>query len=289
MATASDWPAISRAFAEARRAGPEPEALRAAWREFERLAKASESEPPYHLRVLLAHLERCRGDRPRGAIGILEHGCGGGSAIFYLAALGFTDVHGVDVGGDMTVLNRVAAEILGHAGSRFHVYDGGRLPLRDESIDFVFSEQVLEHVADDVFDAYYREEARVLRPGGMAVHQVPHRLVPYDSHTKTWLIHYLPAPFYRALAIALGRPVPSHLHLRWPWVHRQKLRDALGSCRDTTLDRFLGISNPAYYDGSVRLRALIVRLMSLPVLGAALRGVLRHFLMIETVAIKRAA
>ena len=259
--------------------------MRGAWRKFECLSKASESEPPYHLRILLGHLERCCGDRPRAAIRILEHGCGFGSTAFYLAALGFNNIQGVDIGGNMTELNRVASEILGHADARFHLYDGMCLPCRDESIDFIFSEQVLEHVDDAVFDAYYREEARVLKPGGMAVHQVPHRLSPLDSHTDIWFIHYLPVRYYHALAKGFGRPVPSHLHLRWPWVHRRKLRETIGECRDTTLDRFLSIRDPVYFDGPKWLRAFVFRLMELPVLGALARSALKHFLMMETVSI----
>ena len=283
------WAEISRAFAEVRRAGSEAEALRDTWARFEHLVKAHASQPPYHLRILIAHLDHCRGDRPRRAVSILEHGCGAGSALCYLAALGYRDIHGVDVGGDMAPLNRIGRETLGYTDERFFVYDGARLPFGDGSMDFVFSEQVIEHVADPVLEAYYREEARVLRPGGVAVHQVPHRLAPYDSHTRTWLIHYLPSPLYRRFARALGRPVPSHLHLRWPWVHRRMMRSALGDCRDTTLDRFLAIRDPAYFDGSVGLRRLVVRLMELPLVGRLFRALLRHFLMMETVTVRVAA
>ena len=69
------------------------------------------------------------------------------------------------------------------ADTHFSTYDGLVLPFPDGRFDFVFSQQVLEHVAPDQIENYYIEEARVLRPGGVAFHEVPHRLIPYDSHT----------------------------------------------------------------------------------------------------------
>ena len=91
----------------------------------------------------------------------------------------------------------------------------------------MYSQQVLDHVADDVLEAFYAEEARVLRPGGIAYHQVPHRLVSYDSHTKTWFVHYLPGPLRRPLFRALGRDpdvVQELVRLRWPWEHKSRAR-----------------------------------------------------------------
>jgi SAM-dependent methyltransferase len=61
-----------------------------------------------------------------------------------------------------------------YAGDRVHPvidYDGRRLPAGDASFDVVFSSNVLEHVRD--LDAFLDEIARVLVPGGIAVHILP--------------------------------------------------------------------------------------------------------------------
>ena len=53
-----------------------------------------------------------------------------------------------------------------------HVYDGGRLPLADASVDLLISDYTFEHIPDaNVFSA---EIARVLKPGGWLCARTPH-------------------------------------------------------------------------------------------------------------------
>jgi SAM-dependent methyltransferase len=58
-------------------------------------------------------------------------------------------------------------------------YDGRRLPFPDASFDTVICSQVLEHVFEP--DAFVRELARVLRPGGRLVLSVP---FVWDEHEQ---------------------------------------------------------------------------------------------------------
>ncbi len=77
------------------------------------------------------------------------------------------------------------------------VPSGQRLPLENGSVDTLLSTQVLEHVAEP--DAYIREVARVLRPGGLFIltcpghymlHEEPH---DYYRYTRYGLEHLLGA------------------------------------------------------------------------------------------------
>ena len=70
-----------------------------AWERFEDLTISTSSDPPYHLRGLVQEIEQYRGERPRSDIAILDHGSAGGMLPFYLAALSYTNVHGVDIEG----------------------------------------------------------------------------------------------------------------------------------------------------------------------------------------------
>lgn len=73
------------------------------------------------------------------------------------------------------------------------------LPYEDESFDFVLSDQVLEHVAGDPFQAF-GEAMRVARPGGAIV------------HTTCFInfLHMIPADYWRfstEALLLLGRHV----------------------------------------------------------------------------------
>lgn len=92
---------------------------------------------------------------------LLELGAGGGWQARFLAERGFA-VTAVDVGSD---------RFAGRLEYPVTTYDGTRLPFPDASFDAVFSSNVLEHVPH--VDALLAETARVLVPGGLAVHVLP--------------------------------------------------------------------------------------------------------------------
>ena len=53
--------------------------------------------------------------------------------------------------------------------------------------------QVAEHVTNDLIDTYYSEEGRILKEGGYVYHELPHKLIPFESHSRLWLIHLFPS------------------------------------------------------------------------------------------------
>ncbi|MEL7474293.1 MAG: class I SAM-dependent methyltransferase [Planctomycetota bacterium] len=73
----------------------------------------------------------------------------------------------------------------GDEGMTYHVNDGRDLSMvPDESIDFCFSLHSLVHAEADVMEAYVRQLARVLTPGGMAfLHHS--NIEPYIEHFDT--------------------------------------------------------------------------------------------------------
>ncbi|MEZ5667343.1 MAG: class I SAM-dependent methyltransferase [Alphaproteobacteria bacterium] len=284
------WSALRARYRDLRDAADRGVPLADAWAAFGTEARAVAGTCPEHLTLLLAEIERRFAGIDRAQVAILDHGCGSGVTVMVLAALGYTNVRGVDVGGDPSTLNRIARSALGHADDRFQIYDGDRLPIADACIDVVLSQQVLEHVRPAVFERYYSEEARVLRPGGIAYHQVPHRLAPYDSHSRTWLLHYLPRPLFMGVLRLFRSDVAtleSHLYLRWPWRHRRMVRRAIGPCTDLTLSRLKTVRTLETYEGARSLRRLIDRSIDLPLIGGAIGGALTWFVQIDTVAVRR--
>ena len=260
------------------------------WASFVSAALASEAAPPVHLELILSILRQAGRGRPRDELVILDHGCGGGFTLLYLLALGYRSIHGVDPGPPCENWNRLLASECGIAEQRFWMYDGLTLPLGDDSVDVIFSQQVLEHVQPHLLESYYAEEGRVLKEGGIAYHQVPHRLVPYDSHSRTWLIHYLPLQLRRPLfRLTSNDPhyIESILWLRWPWIHRSRMLRHVGSCEDRTIERLAGITKFEDYEKKNRgLRRFIGTLVRLPLFGALMAPILRNLVMLDTVSIK---
>lgn len=85
---------------------------------------------------------------------------------------------------------------------------GEYLPLPAESVDVIWSHEVLEHVEDD--HAAIREMVRVLKPGGRIVLFCPNRGYPFETHGIYWrgkyhfgnklFINYLPRAWRDKLA-----------------------------------------------------------------------------------------
>src|SRR5690606_35961659 len=56
---------------------------------------------------------------------------------------------------------------------RYHApADAAQTGLHDHSIDFIFSNSVLEHIPHSSIDLIFQESSRILRPDGIAVHAV---------------------------------------------------------------------------------------------------------------------
>lgn len=129
---------------------------------------------------------------------------------------------------------------------------GEHLPFAADTFDFVFSNEVIEHVVDDA--GYAAEMVRVAKPGGRLLIFCPNRWYPVEQHGIFWrgrykfgnipLVNYLPMPLRNRLAphvrtytkadlLALFRPLPvqmvhhsrifggyDNIEYRWPRVGR---------------------------------------------------------------------
>ena len=99
---------------------------------------------------------------------VLDFGCGAGNMVDEYCAAGY-DAFGCDI--------RVATET-----ERLRRIDeeDRSLPFADNTFDFVFSDQVLEHVQDHA--SAFAEIKRVMKPGGISLHIFPAKLKPTEGH-----------------------------------------------------------------------------------------------------------
>jgi len=145
----------------------------------------------------IRNIENLYGDKKESLF--LDYGCGGGQTVVYLTLMGFKNVYGIDIAPQD--LNNKLLKLLGVREDHCLQYDGTMMTFEENKFDFVFSEQVLEHVHE--IEAYYKEANRVMKSGAMAFFSFPHRMIPYDHHGRTWFIHMLPRQmaffFYRIL------------------------------------------------------------------------------------------
>ena len=257
--------------------------------EFGEAIDASAGAPPYHfieiLRLVEAAAERCEDGQPR----ILDHGCGGGLTGLYLTHLSYRHVYGVDVKSGSDRWNGFLKQRFGYESDRYFVYEGRALPFDDAFFDLIFSQQVLEHVDPLSIEDYYVEEAQVLKVSGQVYHEVPHRLVPYESHTQTWFIHYFPEVLSNFLYRAFNRNlnfIENELFLRWPGFHISRLKKYFGAYENRTERRLKGLVDLSYYDGSIKMRQLLIRLTNFPVLGDVLAKLLSRLIMMSTLSQK---
>lgn len=132
-------------------------------------------------------LQRCMsvlkrlGHEPSRSASMLDFGCGAGGAIYTFLDNGFTNVIGFDVR-DYLKLRAPTDSHYFRIG-----WQDGKLPIESDSLDFVFSEEVFEHVHDQV--PAWRELHRVMKPGAIAIHSFPgshcliepHNYVPFGG------------------------------------------------------------------------------------------------------------
>lgn len=117
---------------------------------------------------------------------ILDLGCGQGTCVYWLRRWGFK-AFGADIGEDYKwAVTRLMKEgILSKESEIFRLMKMGeripyKIPFPDGTFDFVFSDQVFEHVRD--YAPTISEIFRVLKPGGVSLHIFPSRYRIIEGH-----------------------------------------------------------------------------------------------------------
>ena len=77
--------------------------LENSYREFSHLVQESLNDPPHHIRILLEQIRKFEKEHSANEITILDHGCGSGLTLHYLAEAGYRNVYGVDIAGESNI------------------------------------------------------------------------------------------------------------------------------------------------------------------------------------------
>mgnify|MGYP001188178280 FL=1 len=275
------------------------------WNNFTHAVISTRQEKNLGMRLLVNSLGKVK--KEKNNIYILDHGCGSGLKAMCLYALGYKNIFGVNVNDGIEVLNEIIKKKNKKKINHFYKISGEKLPFRSEKFDFIYSCQVVEHVTDDMIDNYYSEEGRVLKRGGYAYHEVPHLLVPYDSHSRLWFVHWAPSfmkPFFygllksiqnRKFLIHKGKELArkfngEFLCLRSPYFHKNKLKKYIGKdiFEEDLTNRIISKKEIESYDSDApsSLRRIISILLTIPLLNRFLNILLKNFMMLHTLTKK---
>ena len=118
---------------------------------------------------------------------ILDFGCGSGDCVYQYRDAGF-DAYGFDIRPAVVYRMPKDEKFFGFAitGKSVNVPEyevnrsSFRIPFEEGFFDFVFSTSTLEHVQDH--ELAFAEIARVMRPGGVAIHTFPSRYMLIEPH-----------------------------------------------------------------------------------------------------------
>jgi len=145
----------------------------------ENLAKAAQrGEPSYVWRAgqdrRFKMIEAWAGSRMQGRV--FEDGCGVGAYVQRFVEAG-SHLTGMDIELPRCLEARRFSEMI-FCGA------GEALPLRSDSMDLVFNNEVIEHVQND--RQAIAEMVRTTKPGGRVIFFCPNRWYPFETHGIYW-------------------------------------------------------------------------------------------------------
>ena len=153
---------------------------------------------------------RFPGLRPRR---VLDLGCSaGGASVGYAATFTDAEVHAVDAAPAMLRYAHARAEAL-QVAVHFRQMDVRALDYPDGSFDLVVSHNLMHEISSATMTRLFAETHRVLRPGGIAVHQdVPTRgaRTLFERFMFDWETRYNNEPFWQVFAAADIRGALEH-------------------------------------------------------------------------------
>jgi ubiquinone/menaquinone biosynthesis C-methylase UbiE len=140
----------------------------------------------FHIRGREATVELAALASLQPGLRVLDVGCGLGGSVRYLASQHACRAIGIDLTAEYVNVATALARLVGlESAVEFREANALALPFMDQAFDVVWTQHVQMNIADK--DAFYRELARVLEPGGRLVfHDVfrgeggaPHFPVPW--------------------------------------------------------------------------------------------------------------
>lgn len=135
---------------------------------------------------------------------VIDLGCGyGGQTGNYAVAFPEAEIHGIDLGAGLLRYAHPRAEALG-LPIHFRQACASATGFPDASFDLVVSNILLHEIPRHMLEEVMRESFRLLKPGGLVVHQdVPTQRAdtpPFQQWLSSWQVAHNDEPFWQTFA-----------------------------------------------------------------------------------------
>lgn len=133
---------------------------------------------------------------------VLDFGCGKGEMVDLLVQQGYYFAFGVDISNERIEYAR--NYLLCGNPERFRTIkmQPYSLPVENESVDFILSSQVIEHVKD--IDSCFSELARIMRPDAISINIFPSKYRILETHTHVPLGNIIKVFWWHLIWVCLG-------------------------------------------------------------------------------------
>ena len=126
---------------------------------------------------------------------VLDAGCGPGGKTIYYAEQGCKLIIGVDIDENRINFAKGFAEKKNAANVKFMVASLAELPFESDTFDYIFLNDVVEHLRRPLLENALRECKRVIKPGGKICLEFP----PWTSYDASHLYDFIYIPWCQVL------------------------------------------------------------------------------------------
>lgn len=212
------------------------------------------------------------------SLDIIEIGSGTGGLAIALARLGEHRITGIEPELSAIKASCLRAKKYINIKTCFIQGYGEKIPLPDKSFDLIYTQSVLEHVAN--IPTVIAEAYRILRPGGVIYIETPNYFWPIEQHYKIFFPPLLPKPLARLYLKLRGKNPEgidtinyvTPINIR----HYLKQSGFLNITDNTKKEYAKKLNDLSQIKHKVYLRALL----KLPFASSVLRGMIHSFLIL---------
>ncbi|MEQ9424513.1 MAG: methyltransferase domain-containing protein [Cyclobacteriaceae bacterium] len=162
-------------------------------------------------------------------IRILDWGCGRGRSVLKLLQMGY-DAYGVEIDAQAMSKSYDLFNNLGYSHkSRLMTIEGARL-VKGFIFDFIFSEQVLEHVRN--LEDVVNQMSGMAKIDAVGIHTFPGSRVIVEPHVFIPFVHWLPKNCFRKLYLYIYLKLFFNNLTNWPSLQSASLSEKVDTLND---------------------------------------------------------